>query len=161
MVETITLRPAPRAKTLACSGADSLAKRGRVTTPGYPRPRIISRASPISCSVGMNTRISPKRDSLRIWSTAVTAASTYPWSSPSSSRGEYLISTGNIRPDTSTTGASSKALENFSVSMVAEVMMSFRSRRFRIRFLKIPRVKSILRLRSWASSTIRVSYSLR
>jgi len=62
-----------------------------------------------------------------------------------------------MRPETSMMGALSKALENFSVSMVADVMMSLRSLRRARRFLRMPRIKSIFKLRSWASSIIRVS----
>ncbi len=58
-------------------------------------------------------------------------------------------------------GAPPKAAENFSVSIVAEVMTILRSRRFCRRLFRIPSTKSMLRLRSCASSTMIVSYSLR
>ncbi len=45
------------------------------------------------------------------------------------SAGGTQVSTGKVRPDTSTIGASSKCLEKRSRSMVAEVMMTFRSGR--------------------------------
>ena len=48
----------------------------------------------------------------------------------SRSIGRQRISTGNNRPDTSITGASSKCFEKRSASMVAEVMTSRRSLRF-------------------------------
>ena len=67
------------------------------------------------------------------------------------------MSTGYMRPETSRMGAPPKAAENFSVSIVAEVMTTLRSLRFRRRFFSIPRTKSMLRLRSWASSTMIVS----
>ena len=38
------------------------------------------------------------------------------------------ICTGNVRPGTVNTGASSKYVENFSLSSVAEVITSFSSR---------------------------------
>ena len=58
-------------------------------------------------------------------------------------------------------GAPPKAAENFSVSIVAEVMTILRSRRRRRRFFRMPSTKSMLRLRSWASSTMIVSYASR
>ena len=54
-------------------------------------------------------------------------------------------------------GAPSNARENFSVSIVAEVMITFRSLLRRVSVFRMPSTKSMLRLRSWASSTIRVS----
>ena len=44
--------------------------------------------------------------------------------------GRYRISTGYVRPDTSMISAPPNASENRSGSMVAEVMMTFRSGRF-------------------------------
>jgi hypothetical protein len=41
--------------------------------------------------------------------------------------GRYQVSTGKVRPDTSTIGAPSKCSEKRSRSMVAEVMITLRS----------------------------------
>ena len=59
LVETMTFRSTRRENIFDCSFAESLAKRGNTIIPGYRLPRIISMVSPISCSVGMNTRMSP------------------------------------------------------------------------------------------------------
>ena len=66
-----------------------------------------------------------------------------------------------MRPETSITGALSNAFENFSVSMVAEVIISFKFFLLSMRDFNNPNRKSILRLLSWASSTIIVSYALK
>ena len=72
------------------------------------------------------------------------------------------MSTGNVRPDTSTIGAgvpeaSAKCFAKLCGSIVAEVTMTFRSGRSgRIR-VRYPSRKSMLRLRSWASSMMIVS----
>ena len=151
-------------KTRDCSDAASLANSGKMTVFLYFLPLMSSQVSRISCSVGMKTRISPVPVWFKSLPMARTAISIWLGSSFSSdfgSIGEYCSSTGYMRPDTSITGALSKAFENFSVSMVAEVMISLRSFLCFKRVFKIPRIKSILRLRSWASSTMRVSYSFR
>ena len=54
-------------------------------------------------------------------------------------------------------GAPEKAAENRSGSMVAEVMITFRSGRRGSSCLRKPRMKSMFRLRSCASSMISVS----
>ena len=66
-----------------------------------------------------------------------------------------------MRPDTSIMGALSNAFENFSGSMVADVIISFRSLLLRRSLLRMPRMKSIFALLSCASSIIRVSYLFR
>ena len=84
----------------------------------------------MSCSVGMNTRISPKGSScLKILHRlhGLLDISDVPVFRTVSSGGRKRTSTGYIRPDTSIIGAPSNARENFSVSMVADVMMSLRS----------------------------------
>ena len=53
--------------------------------------------------------------------------------------------------------ADEKCAANFSVSMVAEVMMTLRSGRRGRSWRMYPRRKSMLRLRSWASSMMIVS----
>ena len=53
-----------------------------------------------------------------------------------------------------TIGASSKKEENTEVFIVAEEMMIFRSFLSLIISFNRPKMKSIFRLRSWASSTI-------
>ena len=124
------------------------------------RPQV----SRISCSVGIKTRICPSPFSLFNSPMASTAASTQvmsPLSSSSLSMGRYLTSTGYMRPDTSIMGASSKALENFSGSIVAEVIIILRSLLFLRSVLSMPSIKSMFMLRSWASSTMSVSYSFR
>ena len=70
-----------------------------------------------------------------------------------------MTSTGNVRPDTCTTGASSKARLNISVSIVAEVMMIFSSGRLKRSVRRCPSRKSMLSERSCASSMMMVSYS--
>ncbi len=55
-------------------------------------------------------------------------------------------------------GASLKCFEKRSRSMVAEVMMTFRSGRRGSSVLRKPSRKSMFSERSWASSTMRVSY---
>ncbi len=54
-------------------------------------------------------------------------------------------------------GAPPKASANRSGSMVAEVMITFRSGRFGSSCRRYPRMKSMFRLRSCASSMISVS----
>ena len=51
------------------------------------------------------------------------------WSTLEANKGRYQTSTGKVRPLTSTTGAWSKCLLKRSRSMVAEVIMSFKSDR--------------------------------
>lgn len=53
-----------------------------------------------------------------------------------------------------TTGHPSKYSENTSTLMVAEEMMTRNSGRWEMMLLSMPSMKSILRLRSWASSTM-------
>lgn len=69
-------------------------------------------------------------------------------------RGE--ISTGKVRPDTSSTGAGTPSEAKWVAkrcrSMVAEVTMSLRSGRRGSSRLRYPSRKSVLRLRSCASS---------
>ena len=86
-----------------------------------------SAASRISRSPLRKTSTSPVDDSVTISSMAAVMPSI--WSSPSAG-GRYLTSTGKVRPDTSTMGASPKCSENRAVSMVAEVTMRRRSGRF-------------------------------
>ncbi len=70
-----------------------------------------------------------------------------------------MTSTGWRRPETSITGASSKACENAAVSMVAEVMTMRRPGRRKRSWRRCPSRKSMLSERSWASSMMMVSYS--
>jgi len=62
-----------------------------------------------------------------------------------------------LRPDTLITGASPKCFEKRSVSMVAEVITTFRSGRRGSSHFRYPSRKSMFSERSCASSTIRVS----
>ena len=87
----------------------------------------------------------------------LTARATAAGRSSSSAGGSYSTSTGYVRPSTCTTGAPPKNSEKRSVSMVAELMMTLRSGRSgRMRAIQ-PSKKSMVRLRSWASSMISVS----
>ncbi|MCY1450461.1 hypothetical protein D9M71_672690 [compost metagenome] len=104
--------------------------------------RRISAASRISRSPGRKISTSPgPLPSLRSWCASSSRVARIAWSTvrsssiwlPSSScslvSGRYQVSTGKVRPDTSMIGAPSKCLEKRSRSMVAEVMISFRSGR--------------------------------
>ena len=159
-VATMILRSANRANTLFCSAAVNLAYNGKIRTPNGRSPAMSSQVSRISCSVGMNTRMSPLRRCFKSRIAAFVARSTWvssPFSAGSASGWWYWTSTGYRRPETSMTEASLNAFENFSVSMVADVMINFRSSLLFSKVRKIPRIKSMFRLRSWASSTIIVS----
>ena len=99
--------------------------------------------------------------------TSATAASTAcckSGSPPSSSAsgGRQRTSTGYVRPVTSTTGAGpwgvAKWAANRAASIVADVTITFRSRRFDSSRFKYPMRKSMFSDRSWASSRMIVSY---
>ncbi len=158
-VATITRRRRPGAKILCCSPDGSRPYSGSTSNPLPNRPPSISHASRMSRSAGMNTSTSPSSVSINASSTAATASSTYPPSSSASSGATCLISTGNIRPDTSITGAPPKACANASVSIVADVTSSFRSGRRRNKPARCPNRKSTFSERSCASSMITTEYA--
>ena len=91
---------------------------------------------------------------LRIWFRTVQTACAHSSVSPLALSGKYFTSTSKTRVLIEMIGASEKNRENTFVFSVADEIMTFSSGRVEIICFKRPRMKSMFRLRSWASSTM-------
>ncbi|CAB4928540.1 unannotated protein [freshwater metagenome] len=164
-VDSTTRRPECGENTRCCSAAESLAYRGTISVLRRLRSASASAVSRISRSPDRNTKMSPSPSDISsstAWQVASTGSRSIVVSPASTVRGRYRISTGNVRPDTSMIGAATpsraKCCANRSGSMVADVMTILRSGRRGSSCARYPRMKSMFRLRSCASSMMRVSY---
>ena len=158
-VAITTRRFAPGEKIRCCS-ADDCRPNKASTSIRLPanRPSSKSRVSRMSRSVGIKISTSPASVSINASSAAATAASMKCGSSSSSATGRYRTSTGYNRPETSMIGAPPKCAANASVSIVADVTITFKSGRLGSNPFKYPSKKSMFSDRSCASSKMIIEY---